>query len=232
MSDQQQQEQHSGEQQEMADRVKREVSVVFGRHQLVTQEGGTDLHAIADMVYPIVSKAVAQAPGDRAKVGVTPTRLVEQFFPELPGPAEWAEYDEEDAELHETVYKKVKSEVFRVLSTNPDGLVQERLGMNGGMVLCRTPKKGGREEMAYVTRHRVCIEEDNNTPAAKAAQKAMDKAAALTALAANRVPEHGKWFESRRRSLMKEGIEAGNNKVRAALETHAGGDSDVELGDE
>jgi hypothetical protein len=173
--------------------------------------------AIADMIYPTVSKAVAETPGDRATVGITPTHLVEQFFPELPGPSDWAEYDDEEAELHEQVYKRVKGVVFRVLSIQPDGLVQGRLGVNGGLVLCRTPKKGGREEMAYVTRNRKCIEEDNNTPAIKRAQRAMDKAAALSVLAVDRVPEHGKFFGRLYNTGMREGLESGRNKVKAAL---------------
>jgi hypothetical protein len=216
----------------MEDRVKREVSVIFGRHELVTPEGSTDLIAIADMIYPTISRAVVQNPGDRAKVGVTPTHLMEQFFSEVPGPAEWAEYDEEDKEFHEAVYKKVKSEIFRVLSVHPDGLVQVRLGNNGGMVLCLTPQKGGRERMAYVTRNRKCIDEDNNTPAVKAAQRAMDRAAALTALAVDRVPEHAKWFNSQYNAGIKQGIESGQNKVRAALEASSDEDSGENPGDE
>src|SRR5262245_41644915 len=146
----------------LQDRVASEVLVILGRHNLVTAEGGKDQVAIAEMIYPIVSRAVAETPGDRANVGVTPTQLVEKFFPELPGPAKWAEYDDDDAEFHEEVYKRVKAELFRVLNVQPEGLVQARLGTNGGLVLCRTAKKGGREEIAYVTRNRKCIEEDNN----------------------------------------------------------------------
>jgi hypothetical protein len=212
------------------ERVDREVAVIFGRHGLVTPEGTVDRVATADLIYPTVSQAVAETPGDRAKVGITPTHLMEQFFPEVPGPSQWAEYDEKDAAFHEDVYKRVKGEVFRVLSVQPDGLVQARLGLNGGLVLCRTPKKGGREEMAYVTRHRKCIEEDNNTPAIKTAQRAMDKAAALSALAADRVPEHGKWFGNIYNRGMREGIDAGKNKVKAALDAATNGDD--ETGDE
>jgi hypothetical protein len=212
------------------EQVNREVLVVLGRHELVTEEGIADRVAIAEMIYPTISKAVAETPGDRATVGITPTHLVEQFFPEVPGPAKWAEYDEDEAEFHEKVYKRVKGEVFRVLSIQPDGLVQARLGTNGGLVLCRTPKKGGREEMAYVTRNRKCIEEDNNTPAIKAAQRAMNKAASLSALAVDRVPEHGKFFERIYSSGMREGIETGRNKVKAALEASTGADEDT--GDE
>lgn len=206
----------------MEDRVKREVAVIFGSHELVTQEGRVDVLAVADMVYPTIKQAVVNAPGERATVGVTPTRLMERFFSDVPGPSQWAEYDEDDAEFHEKVYQAVKAAIFRVLSTNPDGPVQMRLAANGGMVLCRMPKKGGREEMAYVTRNRKCIDEDNNTPAVKAAQRAMDRAAALAEMSIDRVPEHGRWFSSQYKAGMKEGIESGTNRVRAALEASTG----------
>jgi hypothetical protein len=213
------------------ERVVREVATILGRHGLVTPEGTKDVNAIADLVYPTISAAVAETPADRAKVGVTPTRLMEQFFEDVPGPAAWAEYDDEDAEFHKAVYQRVKGEIFRVLSVDPDGPVQDRLGTNGGLVLCRTPKKGGREEMAYVTRHRKAIDEDNNAPAVAAANRALAKAAARTALAVDRVPEHGKWFNRQYSTGTKEGIEAGKNKVLGALEAASSGESD-EPGDE
>ena len=215
----------------LEDRVKREVAVIFGSHQLVTQEGGIDSIAVADLVYPVVSKAIAQTPGDRAKVGVTPTHLMEQFFPDVPGPADWASYDEDDAEFHEAVYSRVKSEVFRVLSTQPNGLVQMRLGANGGMVLCRTRATKGREVMAYVTRNRACINDDNNTPAMKAAKAAQAKADALAAMSIERVPEHAKWFAARLNTGRKELDDASKHTVKAALEMVTGdveGDVDDE----
>jgi hypothetical protein len=202
------------------ERVNREVKVILGRHHLLTTEGSHSLTAIADLVYPTISQAVVESPGDRTKVGITPTHLMEQFFEDVPGPANWAEYEDEDeAWFHERVYKAIKGEVLRVLSIQPDGLVQSRLGTNGGLVLCRTPaRKGGREEVAYVTRHRKCIDEDNNTPAVKKAQNAMAKAAGLTAMSVERVPEHGRWFHSQYNAGMKEAIESGKNKIQAALE--------------
>lgn len=203
------------------------MGVIFGRHQLVTKEGSIDPIAVADMIYPVVSKAIAEVPGDRAKVGITPTHLVEQFFPDVPGPSDWAEYNnEEERQFHEKVYDGVKREVFRVLSINPDGLVQARLGTNGGMVLCRTKATKGREVTAYVTRNRTCINDDNNTPAMKAAKAAQAKADALAALSINRVPEHAKWFEARLNSGRKELVDTSKNTVKAALEM-VNGDIDI-----
>ena len=208
------------------DRVRREVAAIWGRYALVTDEGGVDQIKVANLIYPTVEKAVAEGPGDRPKVGITPSRLMETFFSDVPNPHQWAEYDEEDREVHEAVYQKVKAEVFRVLNVNPDGLIQSRLNANGGMVLCRTAKnKKGQEEMAYVTRNRVCINEDNNTPAVNRANRALDRAAALTAMAIERVPEHGKWFRTQYNTGTKTGIDGGKNKIAAALDS---GDDDGE----
>jgi hypothetical protein len=227
-------EQQTGEEQlsmlTTEERISAEVLAILGRHQLVTPEGTKDVNAIADLIYSTISKAVAETPADRAKVGITPTRLMAQFFEDVPGPTAWVEYDDEDAEFHESVYRRLKGEIFRVLSVDPDGPVQERLGANGGLVLCRTRPVGGREEMAYVTRHRRAIDEDNNAPAVKRANQALAKAAARTALAVERVPEHGKWFNRQYSTGTKEGIEAGKNKVLGALE--AASDHDDEPGDE
>jgi hypothetical protein len=204
------------------ERVKREVAIIFGRHQLVNRDtGGIDFVAVADTIYPVISAAVVENPGDRAKVGITPTHLVDEFFADVPGPAAWAEYGELDSDeykFHEEVYKQVKREVFRVLSINPDGLVQSRLGANGGTVLCRMKGTGGREEIAYVTRNRKCINDDNNAPAIKAANAALRKAAALAALAIERVSEHKAWFATQYRTGAKETLDGGNNMIRAALD--------------
>lgn len=212
----------------MDERVDREVALIFGRHELVTQEGRVDVVGIADLIYPTIKAAVVEAPGERTAIGVTPTRLMEQFFPDVPGPAAWAEHDEEEAEFQARVYDRVKKHVFRVLNVYPDGLVQARLAANGGLVLCRTPKKGGREEMAYVTRNRKCIEEDNNSPAITNAKKYMDRAAALSVMAVDRVPEDGKYFANLYNRGMREGIDAGKNKIKAALEAGGGLDADDE----
>jgi hypothetical protein len=197
------------------ERAKLEAWAVLNRHGLISQEGKIDVFAIADLVYPTISKAVVDAPGDRANVGVTPTQLVAEHFPEVPGPQHWTEH--EDPEFQEELYKEMKSNVFRVLSVQPDGLVQMRLGTNGGLVLCRTASRGGREEMAYVTRNRKCIDEDNNGPALKKAHLAMERAAALSALSIDRVPEHGKWFERQYNSGVKQAVDAGKTKIRGAL---------------
>jgi hypothetical protein len=218
----------------MDERVAREVNLVWGRHSLVTTEGGKDVLAIAELIYPTISNAIVEAPADRTKVGITPTQLMAQFFADVPGPAEWTDYDEEDAEFRERVYAAVKAEVFRVLSVQPNGPIQSRLGANGGLVLCRMPKKRGREELAYVTRNRKCIDEDNNAPAMTAAHNAMNRAAALTALSVDRVPEHGKWFERQHKTGIKLAVEGGQATIRRALEAASNDlDDDVdEAGDE
>ena len=212
----------------MEERVDREFLITFGHHGLVTKEGRVDLLAIADLIYPTIEKAIVNVPGDRAGIGITPTHLMEEFFADVPGPDEWAEYDDdEEVEFRKAVYTKVKKEVFRVLSVQPDGPVQSRLDLNGGLVLCRTPKRHGREEMAYVTRNHKCIDEDNNTPAMQKAKAAQARADALAAMAAERVPEHARYFDRRLSASRKEIDDASKNTMRAALEVSTGnGDTD------
>jgi hypothetical protein len=218
----------------LEDRIKAEATAVLAEHDLVDDEGKVDLYRIADLIYPTIKQAVVEKPGDRAVVGVTPTQLVTQFFPEVPGPLLWAEYEGEEAELREGVYTRVKQQLFRVLNVNPEGVIQSRLGENGGMVLCRTPKKGGREEMAYVTRNRACIDDDNNQPALAKAAKAMAMATALTELSVKRVPEHGRFFSKQHNTAMRKAIDGGKITIKAALEASTDGnfDDDGDDGDE
>lgn len=201
-------------------RAKLHVAQILGEHDLLTDEGKKDVFAVADMVYPTISAAVVHVPGERERVGITPNRLVEEFFPEVPGPSDWANYEDEDERaFHERVYVKLKGEIFRVLSVDPDGPVQSRLSMNGSsLVLCRTRKTKGREERAYVTRNTKCINEDNNTPALNALGAALAKAAGRIAMAIERVPESATTFNTLYSNKTKNSIESGKNIVRAALE--------------
>lgn len=199
-------------------RVAREVAVTFGRHNLITEDGRKDDHAIAEMLFPVVSAAVVNTPADRAKVGVTPEQIMEQFFAELPNRAAWAEFDGEEAEFHEAVYRKVQDEMFRVLSPQPSGLVQSMLGANGGMMLCVMVARGGASKRAYVTRNRKCINDDALAPALRRARTQMDNVAALASLAIDRVPEHGKWFEHESRTNLRLGLESATSTIKGALE--------------
>ena len=80
MSDQQDPQEHEQlDLLSLEDRVRRELAVLFGRHGLVNREtGSTDLVAIADMIYPTVSQAVADSPGDRAGIDLSGHRRYRQ----------------------------------------------------------------------------------------------------------------------------------------------------------
>jgi len=212
----------------VAQRVSLGVAEVWGRHGLVTREGRVDPHAIADLVYPTIKAAVVTKPSERAKVGVSKAHLMESFFPDVPTPL-MSDEDEsaEDREVREAVYKKISDEVFRVLSPDPQtGLIQARLASNGGMVLCRTSPKGLGHQLVYVTRDRKCINEDNGMPALRKVQLAIEHAAALTALAVDRVPDEGKWFNRQYNNGVRNARLAGEATVRAALE--AGSDDEAD----
>lgn len=214
------------------DRVELEAAEIFGKHGLVDEEGNTSLHLIADLIEPTITAAVVTKPSDRAKVGVTPTKLMEEYFSDVPGPTEWANYgskDDEEYKFRQKVYKKVKDHVFRVLLVQPNGIIQRRLANgNGGLVLCRTVKEGGREEMAYVTRNHNCIRDDLMTPEMRKVKAGHLRVARLTAMAVERVPEHANLFVREYRSEIKLGIESGENVIVGALEAQTASSKDTD----
>src|SRR5215471_10982270 len=78
------------------ERVRREVAVIFGRHGLVTRDGGMDLAAIAELIYPTIKEAVVETPGERTKIGVGAAQLMEKFFSDVPNSDKCAEIDDEE----------------------------------------------------------------------------------------------------------------------------------------
>jgi hypothetical protein len=214
------------------ERVKFETLAVFARRAMVSDSGSIDQDKVADEVQQTVVAALAEVEADRTKIGVTPTFLMERHFPEVPKRSEVQSDDEEELDFIDAVYGSVKREVFRVLNIAPEGPIQSRLADNGdGLVLCRHKGKRGTEERAYVTRNRKCIHEDNNAPAIKAVERAVAKAAALTGLSVERVPESGTWFQRRYSTEMKQITDSGQNTIRAAIEMTTDGDDPVDGGE-
>ena len=215
------------------ERVKIEKLAIFARRDMVTDAGSIDQFKVADEIEPTIVKAIAKIEGDRTKVGITPTQFMERHFPEVLRKEQVQTEDEEELEFADAVYGAAKSEVFRVLNVSPEGPIQSRLANNGsGLVLCRMKGKRGAEEVAYVTRNRKCIDQDNNQPAFAAVDKAIAKASALTGMSIERVPEHGNWFKRQYSTATKRSLGSGDSHVQEALETSTDNGGDPVDGDE
>jgi hypothetical protein len=214
------------------ERVSNAKLAIFANREMVT-DGKIDQYKVADEIEPTVVGAIVKLEGERTKIGVTPTRLMEDHFSEVPRKEQVDGDDEDELDFIDAVYGATKLEVFRVLNITPDGPIQSRLATNGsGLVLCRMKGKRGAEEVAYVTRNRKCIDQDNNQPALTAVDKAIAKAAALTGMSVERVPEHGKWFKTQYRTATRRSLDAGDSRVQLALDVSTDGDEPAGDGDE
>jgi hypothetical protein len=226
--------QQNGQQKELSLNERRDLEVLaifLRRHMIV--DGSIDQNRVADEIESTVTAAIAALPSDRSKVGISPTALMEKHFPEVPKAEDVDSDDPDILALVDAVYGKVKGEVFRVLNIMPDGVIQSRLATNGhGYVLCRMKGTRGAEELAYVSRNRKCINIDNNDPAYRAAARAEAKAAALTGMAMERVPEHGKWFQRQLKRAQQLSIQASNDVTMAALDAGDDDPADDPAGDE
>jgi hypothetical protein len=201
------------------ERVALDVLAIFAQREMIV-DGGVDMYAVADEIQPTIFDAKVKAEGDRSKVGVTPTHLMETHFPEVPRRDSVDSTDVDLLDYTDAVYAKVKDQVFRVLNIMPDGIIQGRLAALGdGWVLCRMKGKRGAEEVAYISRNRKCIDADNNGPAYHRVHLAIARAAALTGMSIERVPEHGIWFQRQHKRSLKNSLEAGDNVVIAALDS-------------
>jgi hypothetical protein len=222
-------------QQELSFEERRDLQVlsIFAARDMVV-DGSVDQNAVADEVEPTVLAATADVEADRSKKGVSPSKLMALHFKEVPKRSDVESDDPEVLDMIDAVYGKVKAEVFRVLNIMPDGPIQSRLATNGdGLVLCRMKGKRGAEEVAYVTRNRKLINADNLTPAYHRVDLALARAAALTGMSVERVPEHGMWFHRQHKRAINLSVDKGNDVVMAALDAgDQPADGPAEDGDE
>src|SRR5262252_2252097 len=91
--------------QTLKERTETQTMVVYGQHGLIDETGGKDWPQLVDKIYAIVSRAIVELPGQRAKVAIPKTEIISQVFPKLPGPTDWV--DEDDPELAEQTYGKI-----------------------------------------------------------------------------------------------------------------------------
>lgn len=203
-----------------SERVALDVLAIFAARDMIA-DGAVDMYAVADEIQPTIFDAKVKVEGDRSKVGVTPSHLMDKHFPEVPKRDSVDSTDADLLDYTDAVYAKVKDQVFRVLNIMPDGIIQSRLAsaLGEGWVLCRMKGKRGAEEVAYVSRSRKCIDADNNGPAYHRVQLAIARASALTGMSIERVPEHGTWFQRQHKRSLKNSLEAGDNVVIAALDS-------------
>jgi hypothetical protein len=214
-------------------RVKLAGLTIFAKRNMVT-EGAIDPYLVADEIQPTVVAAVAKVEKDREKLGATPTGLMRKHFNEVPQQSDITTDDPDELEYVDAVYGYVKTEVFRVLNVMPNGIIQQRLSENGsGLVLCRMKGRRGAEERAYVTRNKKLVNEDNNQPAYKTAARALARAAALTGMSIERIPEGGKYFAQQYNHATKDAITSGERSVQLALEFSTdSGSEESDEGDE
>ena len=206
----------------LAERVETAKYAAYGQHNLVTSDGEPDQEALIQCVFEIVKDAIVEKPSERAKKAVTRPEFMEQIFPKVPGKAEWIE--QEDPELAEALYKSVDSDIWRLLSVNPDGPVQSMLNGRGddSTLLCRVDQSRAREAHAYVTRNRKCLYEDYSAKARAEIERATNKLAGLMAQAIDRVPEHSQAFAREYDGATRIAVTSGTGIVRGALEAGSG----------
>src|SRR6476469_3998929 len=66
-----------------SERIQLEALAIFAARDMIS-DGAIDMYAVADEIEPTVVQAVVEVESDRSKVGVTPTKLMETHFPEVP----------------------------------------------------------------------------------------------------------------------------------------------------
>lgn len=202
------------EQPTLKQRVETAQYIAYGQHKLVTSEGEPDQEALIQKVFEIVKDAVVERPSERKKA-VPRSQFMSQIFSKIPGKAEWIEQG--DPELAEELYKKLDSDIWRVLNVDPGGPVQAKLNGEHSMLLCRVDANRNHEAHAYVTRNRKCLYEDYSAKARAAMKRVHDRHAALMAQAIDRVPEHAQAFMNEYNSAASDANAIGAGIVKGAL---------------
>ena len=205
----------------------------------VTGSGEKDKAKLAEALYAEVVKAVVTSRSERTAKAITRGTLVAAAFPSLPGPDEWM--NEPDPELAEEVYMAVRSSVWALLGTDRKEPVQRLLGERTSprLVLCRYKVGTDRVEAVYVTRNKDCVREDLLGAYGARLRAASVRMSAVTEMAIERVPEHGRAFARQFEQTAKGALETGSSALKLALASNNGdgdaGDDDtdvIDTGDE
>jgi hypothetical protein len=193
----------------------------------VTASGEKDKAKLADALYAEVHNAVVKSRPERPAKAITRGTLVASVFPTMPGPDDWV--NEPDPDLAEEVFKTISATVWDMLGTDRSKPVQRLLGERTSprVVLCRYKLGSDRIDAVYVTRSKECVREDLLGAYGAKLRRASAQMSAVTEMAIERVPEHGKAFARVFDEHSKGALEAGNSALKLALLTTNGGNGDV-----
>jgi len=209
---------------EFQEKVAAAEASLLAKQGYVKEDGEVDLRKIEDKLLTRLLDAEATTPTQRGAVAIPRAELMQEVYPGIPGPAEFAE--EEDPALAEYLYGKLSTELWTMLSMNPTGAIQSRLNGEHQLVLCRRKARTHVPESVYVTRNGKCIDEDYWEPEMTSLSRVLGKAARKAALVAERVPEHGPKLRRSLKTNAKTALEAADNVVVAAIEASTGADDE------
>ena len=203
------------------------VHAAWSSEGYVTASGEKDKAKLADALYAEVHDAVVKSRPERPAKAITRGTLVASVFPTLPGPDEWV--NEPDPDLAEEVFKTISATVWDMLGTDRSKPVQRLIGERTSprQLLCRYKLGSDRVDAVYVTRNKECIKEDLQGSYGAKLRRASAQMSAVTEMAIERVPEHGRAFARVFDEHSKGALEAGNSQLKLALLTTNGSNGEA-----
>ena len=208
----------------LEERVSQGVEAAYAEHGYVNGDE-LDKQAVEDKVYELVAAAIVDKRADRGKTALTRRALMSSTFGQVPGPESWAEQD--DPDVAAGVYGKLAGHLWRLVSPDADGKIQQRLNGDVGLILCHTKATPDKTEAVYVTEDLQCLLADFTTPQKTRIEKAANRFAKNLAMAVDRQPEHAKRFNLELSGGIKAALGTSQAILMPALEAaKAGGDSE------
>jgi hypothetical protein len=189
------------------------------------KDGERDHVAVANAIYPLVSRARVESLQQRTAKAVTKGELFTAVFPSLPKREDWP--NQPDPELAEEVDKAIRQKVWDLVKPDKAGTVQQLVGQRTPeLILCRTKVGTDGIDAVYVTDNLACIKEDFASPLADAMRRANRRMSLNMAMAGGRLPEHAQTFERLYKQANKRALTAGLADTQLMLETTDENDGD------
>jgi hypothetical protein len=209
----------------LAERVEEGITAAYTQHGYVIGDE-LDKQAVEDRVYALAAAAVVEKRADRGKTAITRRGLMSATFRQVPGPEAWAE--QEDPELAAGIYSRLAGHLWRLVSSEADGKIQQRLNGDLGLTLCHTKATPDKTEAVYVTKDLQCLLADFTAPQKTRIQKEADRFAKNLAMVVSRQPEYAKRLGQELTGGMKAALGTSQAILAPAIESAKASDGETE----
>lgn len=203
--------------------VRQGVFAAYEAEGYLKDDGELDQTKVRARIFEIVSQHKVLNKKERNDKSITKGDLTAEVFPNLPGPDEIKEIEDDNArDFAERIYDKIERDwVWAAVKTDATGPVQQLVesNMGNGYVLCRTQKGKDKVDAVYVTDDFACIKDDYTRPENLALERKIRSITRNRQMLIRRQSEHGEKLIAEFKGVLRGQLTSGVDQLQLTLES-------------